>query len=113
MLSVNQYTLSNTYKSLQTLEAVGLFDPKNLTVWSVDEIEAKLKEGGCDRGTFMTGLFAARLAALGSLLSSHGINECEAILLSNEKKVIEDLLLPVKGIGPKVLQNLFSLRKIS
>lgn len=113
VLSVNQYTLSNTYKSLQSLEDIGLFKPENLTNWDVDKIEENLKKGGCDRGIFMTGLFAARLFALGGLLSSRGIKEVEAILLSHDKKAIEELLLPVKGIGPKVLQNFFALRKMN
>lgn len=113
ILSVNQYSLSNTYKSLESLEAVGLFDPNNLASWSVDEIEAKLKQGGCDRGTFMTGLFAARIHGLGNLLSEKGIKECKAVLAGDKKKDIENLLLPVKGIGPRVLQNYISLRNLS
>jgi len=111
ILSVNQYTLSNTYKSLKTLEAVGLFDPKNLIVWSIDEIEAKLKEGGCDRGDFMTHLFAERLVALSHLLQEKGVSSCEAILTGASVEDIDKLLMPVRGIRPKVLQNFLSLTR--
>lgn len=111
ILSVNQYTLSYTYKSLDSLKAVGMFEPENLMNWNIDEIEAKLKEGGCDRGGFMTHLFAERLSAVGNLLREQGVSNCEAILTSKSVKDVEKLLLPVRGIGPKVVKNFLSLTR--
>ncbi|TVP63094.1 MAG: hypothetical protein EA343_08985 [Nodularia sp. (in: Bacteria)] len=112
ILSVNQYTLSKTYLSIETMRQVGLFNPDNLIQWDSNEINEHLRQGGCERGSFMTNLFAERLAALGALIANQGISKCEQILLSRDKKLITDFLMPVKGIGPKVIQNLFLLQEL-
>lgn len=112
ILSVNQYTLENTYSKFESLKEVELFNPNNLIQWDTDEIERRLRQGGCDRGNFMTNLFAQRLAALGNMIKNHGIDICETILISKDAKAITELLMPVKGIGPKVLKNLFLLLEI-
>lgn len=113
ILSVNQYTLQNTYKSFDSMKEMGLFDPQNLSSWNVQQIEHKLKSANCDRGLFMTNLFSIRLSEIGKLISVKGIIECERILSEGSDKDIQSLLLPVKGIGPKVLENFFLLRKVS
>ena len=112
ILSVNQYTLDRTYQVLDGLRAAGLFDPKNLVKWDKTECIERLKSAGCDRGGFMTNLFAARLASLGQFLSGTGISEVARILQSHNKATIEAALLPVNGIGPKVIANYCLLREI-
>jgi hypothetical protein len=112
ILSVNQYSLEKTYPALPLLREGGLLNPENLSRWESAEIVARLKAAGCDRGPFMTELFASRLAFLGRDVNSRGIAVCSRILLSNDPTAISNLLLPVKGIGPKVLQNFFMLRGV-
>jgi hypothetical protein len=112
LLSVNQYPLEKTYAVLSLLRQGGLLSPENLSRWELEEIVARLKAAGCDRGPFMTKLFAVRLASLGMSVQSRGIAVCRGILLSNDPAAISDLLLPIKGIGPKVLRNFFMLRGI-
>jgi hypothetical protein len=112
ILSVNQYSLERTYGALPGLREQKVIDPFNLVQWETEEIEAKLRASGCDRGSFMTALFAKRLSALGALVKARGVNECEKILESQDTNAIEALLLPVKGIGPVVLRNFYSLREI-
>lgn len=113
ILSVNQYKLQATYSKVESLRDVGIFNPNNLIKWTTEEIADCLRRGGCYRGDFMTTLFAERLADLGKLVTSRGIYECEQILLSGNKNLITELLMPVRGIGPKVLQNLFLLQQLS
>lgn len=60
----------------------------------------------------MTRLFAKRLSALGVLIRTKGIDECEGIIRSRDARAVEALLLPVKGIGPVVLRNFYALREI-
>lgn len=110
ILSVNQYTLSKTYLSIESMREIGLFNPDNLIQWDINEMNQRLRQGGCERGSFMTNLFAERLAALGGLIANQGISKCEQVLLSREKKLITDFLMPVKGIGPKVIENFFFLQ---
>ncbi len=112
ILSVNQYTLNKTYSSIESLRQVEIFNPDNLMKWDINEIEQRLRQGGCERGSFMTNLFAERLAALGELITNQSISKCEQVLLSRDKKIITDFFMPVKGIGPKVLQNLFLLQQL-
>lgn len=112
ILSVNQYTLNKTYSSIESLRQVEIFNPDNLMKWDINEIEQRLRQGGCERGSFMTNLFAERLAALGELIANQSISKCEQVLLSRDKKIITDFFMPVKGIGPKVLQNLFLLQQL-
>ncbi len=112
ILSVNQYSLEKTYAVLFLLRQSGLLSPENLSRWELEEIVAGLKAAGCDRGPFMTQLFAVRLACLGVAIESRGIAVCRGIILSNDPAAIGNLLLPIKGIGPKVLRNFFMLRGI-
>ena len=113
ILSVNQYSLTNTYSKIESLREMGIVNPKNLEKWKATEIVDFLRKGGCDRGEFMTNLFSERLASLGELISSRGIDICENILLSRDTKAITELLIPVNGIGPKVLKNFFFLRQLN
>lgn len=87
ILSVNQYTLNKTYLSIESLRQVEIFDPDNLMKWDINEIEQRLRQGGCERGSFMTNLFAERLAALGELIAAQSISKCEQVLLSRDKKI--------------------------
>ena len=92
------------------LRQSGLCDPPNLVAWDQDEVVERLKLAGCDRGRFMTSLFARRLAALGSCVRQSGIGVVTTVLSGRDRSVIETMLLAVNGIGPKVLQNFFMLR---
>ncbi len=112
ILSVNGRSLEKTYGLAPLLRMNGLFRPEDLSKWDIEEIVARLNSSGCDRGSFMTKLFAIRLANLGTAAVSTGIEESERILLSNEPAAISNLLLPINGIGSKVLRNYFLLRGI-
>ncbi|MDZ4797978.1 MAG: hypothetical protein SGI92_07440 [Bryobacteraceae bacterium] len=112
LLSVNQYSLERTYESIGGLREQGLFNPTNLEQWEHGELVARLKAAGCDRGAFMTGLFALRLANLGALIQSKGLDNCTKAISGRDAHAIEKLLLPVNGIGPKVIANFYLLREI-
>jgi 3-methyladenine DNA glycosylase/8-oxoguanine DNA glycosylase len=112
ILSVNQYSLERTYQSIEALRKQGLFSPQSLMQWDQGEIVACLKSAGCDRGPFMTNLFALRLANLGALTQSKGLAACTKVISAQDARMIEELLLPVNGIGPKVIANFCLLRGI-
>lgn len=112
ILAVNQYSLEKTYDLLGGLRAARVTDPDALVNWTFEIMVHKLKTAGCDRGAFMTALFAKRLCALGELLRTKGVLDCESTLSGGNRRSIEALLLPVNGIGPKVLKNFFMLRGI-
>lgn len=110
ILAVNQYSLEKTYACKAGLQAQGLTLPGTLLELAPAEIERRLKAGGCDRGTFMTSLFAKRLAALGEYVRSVGVEQSGGILAGGSRQRIEQFLEPVNGIGPVVLRNFFLLR---
>jgi hypothetical protein len=112
ILSVNQYSLERTYLSIEGLRREGLFDPQHLMSWSQSEILERLKAAGCDRGPFMTSLFALRLSNLGVLIESKGIDACGKVISGRDTRAIEELLLPVNGIGPKVIANFYILHEV-
>ncbi len=89
ILAVNQYSLEKTFAVVGGLRAAKVTDPASLLLWSVEEMTEKLKAAGCDRGTFMTTLFAQRLGALGELIRNKGVAQCEAVLSSGDRHSIE------------------------
>jgi hypothetical protein len=112
ILAVNNRTLEETYAHVQGLKAAGLCSPENLSRWGVGEIVQGLKKAGCNRGAFMNLLFAKRLSSLGAAVSSTGIERFRSILGCASQSEIANLLLPIYGIGPRVLENFFLLRQL-
>jgi hypothetical protein len=112
ILSVNQYSLEKTYARIEEIRRERLSEPDNLARWTPTEIELRLKRAGLDRGQFMTSLFADRLSSVGKYLQAAGIACCQEILAGGDADAIRKLLLPARGIGPKVLANFFLLRGI-
>ena len=112
VLAVNQYSLEKTYACKEGLQTQELTTPATLLELAPAEIERRLKAGGCDRGAFMTNLFAKRLAALGAHVRAVGIEQSTSILDGRSRQKIEQFLEPVNGIGPVVLRNYFLLRGI-
>lgn len=112
MLAVNQYSIEKTYPLVEGLRQVGLTDPRNLGLWEPGEIVLRLKAAGCDRGDFMNNLFSVRLSSLGVAVRQQGIEAFEQVFLEKDPATIDGLLLPINGIGPKVLRNFSLLRGI-
>jgi hypothetical protein len=112
ILAVNQYSLEKTYACKEGLQVQELTAPATLLELAPAEIERRLKAGGCDRGAFMTNLFAKRLAALGAHVRVVGIEQSTSILAGKSRHKIEQFLKPVNGVGPVVLRNFFLLRGI-
>jgi 3-methyladenine DNA glycosylase/8-oxoguanine DNA glycosylase len=113
ILSVNQYSLEKAYSRIEGIRREGLSDPDSLAHWSPPEIELRLKRAGLDRGQFMTSLFADSLSSVGKYLQTAGIARCQEVLAGGEAEAVKNLLLPARGIGPKVLANFFLLRGIN
>jgi hypothetical protein len=112
LLSVNHHSVERTYKSIEGLRQQGLCDPVNLTQWELGVLVARLKAAGCDRGPFMTNLFASRLANLGAMVQSKGLGSFTKVISERDTHAIEELLLPINGIGPRVIANFCFLREI-
>jgi len=112
ILSVNNYSLEQAYRLLPGLREQGLSYPSNLIRWDLSEIGKRLVAAGYDRGSFMTNQFALRLSALGVMIESKGQEDFVRIITGEDRDAIQRLLLPVNGIGSKVIANYFQLRGI-
>ncbi len=112
ILSVNQYSIVKAYSHIEGLRREGIVDPEKLKSWTSEEIATRLIRAGFDRGFFMTELFGHRLASLGLLVTSEGVECCERILSGTDFRPIRALLMPVNGVGPKVLKNFYLMRGI-
>ena len=53
-----------------------------------------------------------RLANLGAFIKNKGVEACTNVIVGPDTQAIEELLLPVNGIGPKVIANFCLLRNI-
>jgi hypothetical protein len=105
IVSVNNRSLEKTYSRIEEMRREGLFEPDNVARWTAAEVELRLRRAGLDRGRFMTNLFAERLSSVGKYLKTVGIARCQEILARGRADAIRELLLPARGIGPKVLAS--------
>lgn len=110
MLAVNSYPLERAFSLLEPLAQAGLTDPETLHASSEAEIAVKLCAAGYDRGPYMTGLFSRRLSALGRVAAKHGFDELSRVLMGTDAGAIKDALMPIHGVGPRVLHNFLLLR---
>jgi hypothetical protein len=61
----------------------------------------------------MTNLFANRLANLGALIQKKGLDISTKTISGSNTRAIEDLLMPVSGVGPRVIANFYLLRGLT
>ncbi len=112
ILSVNNYSLEQTYRLLPGLREQEVCSPSTLMRLDLSEVGKRLMAAGYNRGSFMTNQFALRLIALGLMIERKGLEDCARIIAGEDRSAIQELLLPVNGIGAKVISNFFQLRGI-
>ncbi len=110
ILSVNNHPLDRTFALCEALRDQGLFEPAVLAEATPESIARKLVAGGYDRGHAMTEIFTDRLLSLGAFLRSGSSDEHRVVLEHGSRDEVRQILEPIKGIGPRVLENFFVLR---
>lgn len=111
ILAVYNCSLETAFKHKEALEKQGLLDVQNLAKLDSNEIVVKLSQSWPERGG-LNNIFADRLESLGQFISKKDLKSIEKILKSTNKSEIRAELIPIKGIGEKVLSNYFELREI-
>lgn len=109
MLAVYNCSLEKVDLFAKAFDEAGLFRPEDLAKYSHEDVFLKLEKAGYKRGE-LNAIFTDRLLALGEYVKNAGKQHCEGILASKDKQAIEKLLKPIKGVGPKVIENFFTLR---
>ncbi len=112
MLAVYNYTLEKVDAYSAGLEKQGLFEPDKIKKMSHEEIFAALEKSGYKRGN-LNAIFTERVQGLGEYVDKKGQNHCESILKNKDKEAIITLLKPIKGVGPKVIENYLELRGLN
>ena len=111
MLSVGGFSVDKVLSLRDQLKEAGLLDAENLSAWDEARITRELTAAGYERG-LLTGMYAERLAAAMRVVASDPLRaESETILSGSNADLISELLLPQKGIGPKVVQSFIELRR--
>lgn len=94
------------------LKNSGLTKPEKVAKMSHEDIYSALVQSGYDRGNLL-GIFIPRLQAMAQAFLQIGLSKAEEILKSKDIQAIEKILLPIKGIGPKVVKNYLLLRGLA
>ena len=112
VLSVNLWTIEKTFKIYDGLREEGLFDFDAVAALPETEVFARLERAGYTRGDFMVGMLAGRLRSVALALSGQGQEKLRQLVTAKDRKGVEALLQPIKGIGPSVIANYLALRGI-
>ena len=112
MLAVYNYTLEKVDDYSAGLEKQGLFEPDKIKKMSHEEIFEALEKSGYKRGN-LNAIFTERVQGLGEYVDKKGKNHCESILKNKDKEAITSLLKPIRGVGPKVIENYLELRDLN
>lgn len=111
MLAVGGFSVEKVLAIREALERRGLLNPRKLAEWDDARITRELTAAGYTRG-MLTGMYAERLsAAMKELAAAERLPQAEELLASGSASRIADLLLPKKGVGPRVIENFLALRQ--
>lgn len=110
ILSVYQYSLEKVDQVADKLGQNGLFDPEQLMSFTHEDIFMRLDKSGYKRGN-LNAIFTERLLNLGEFIKSESPEKIEHILSNSSKSKISSYIQPIKGVGPKVIENYFLLRE--
>ena len=108
MLSVNNYPVTDAWALLPALRTAGLFDAARVASMDQSEIVARLKMAGYDRGK-ITEILAPRLQALMRAAEDGVLDGVSMIVEAEDRKGLRGLLLPIPGVGPRVLETAWML----
>ncbi len=108
LLSVNSFSLEKAWTLLPRMRDAGLTDPARVATMEMSTVIEALTGAGYDRKN-LTWLFAERVKALmGAIHDGHLAGLDEAIV-RKDKIAATALLEPVRGVGPRVIENAWAL----
>jgi len=108
MLSVNNYSVTDAWALLPALRGAGLSDAALVASMEQSEIVARLKTAGYDRGK-ITEILAPRLQALMRAVEDGVLDGVSTIVEAEDREGLRALLLPIPGVGPRVLETAWML----
>jgi 3-methyladenine DNA glycosylase/8-oxoguanine DNA glycosylase len=109
ILAVNNWPLEKTWNLLPQLRARQLLNVNAAAAFDQGEMTVRLAEAGYDRGAVLTPMIADRISALMRAVQDGSLTDFESLLGRRDKKAAVECLCRVKGVGPKVAENVWML----
>lgn len=108
LLAVNSFALEKAQSLLPRLRAAGLSDPVRVNAMNMPEVIEALTVAGYDRKN-LTWMFAERVKALMMAIERGELTRLEEAIAATDKELAATVLRRVRGVGPTVIQNAWSL----
>lgn len=109
LLAIYGPSLEKVDGLVPAFKQVGLTSFSKVAQMSHEEVYNALVKSGYDRGNLL-GIFIPRIQAVAQAFEQVGMAQVETVLQGKNIQAIEKFLLPIKGIGPKVVNNFLLLR---
>ncbi|MGE3725128.1 MAG: hypothetical protein AB7I41_06230 [Candidatus Sericytochromatia bacterium] len=109
LLAIYGPSLEKVDSLVPAFKQAGLTSPSKVAQMSHEEVYNALVKSGYDRGNLL-GIFIPRIQAVAQTFEQVGMAQVETVLQGKNIQAIEKILLPIKGIGPKVVNNFLLLR---
>ncbi len=110
ILATYNYSLDRAWSLREALQANALCDPPTMAQRTPQDIGQRLKAAGYDRGG-ITYIIAERVAALMRALNDGQLDALPLHIAANARQESQELLLQVKGVGPKCAELAWQLLK--
>lgn len=108
LLAVYQWPAEKVWKLLPALREAGLTDPARTAGAGIEDVIVRLANAGYDRG-LLTEMFALRVMNLMAAARDGVLDDFDGHLRRKDKAAATEVLVRVKGIGPKVAETAWML----
>lgn len=108
LLSVNNYPLEKAWGLLPRMRELGLTEPARAAAMDMATTIAALTGAGYDRKN-LTWMFAERVKALMAAIHDGELAGLDEAIAAKDKVRATELLDRVRGVGPTVIQNAWTL----
>lgn len=109
---MNNFSIDRSHALREGYEQAGLFDAESVASMHLAEIFNCLRKAGYSRSDFVTGLVAERVLDAALRLQGEGLTALTLAVHSKNRDQISELLTPIRGVGPTVLQNFEDLNGV-
>jgi len=110
LLAVNSYGVEKSYALLPNLRNMGLTDPTQVAKADTVDVMMRLDRSGYNRG-MLSDMMADRLINLMKAVSNGELEDLTGLVSKGDEAGASELLCKVKGIGPRVAENVWMLAK--
>jgi len=110
VLAVNLYPLDKAYGLLPAFRQAGLLQPKKVAEMDLGDLIVALGAAGYQRGALI-GMMADRFQSVMKEAAQGRLDTFSDLIKKGKAEAAIDLLLKVKGIGPRVADNAIMLIK--